>query len=118
VLVNDEIVIVQSSTRVVVEIIRPGGVAEAPAGPPPASVSLTDNQRHLLLESVRNEGLPEASIAELTDGETAPSHVALAPVPSVVVAQIPMIERYRLFQANDQVVLVDPDTRVVVDIVH
>ena len=29
-----------------------------------------------------------------------------------------MIERYRLFLANDQVVLVDPGTRVVVDIVR
>jgi hypothetical protein len=118
VLVNDEVVIVQPSTRVVLEVIRPGVVAEAPAGPTPAGVSLTDTQRRLLLESVRNERLPEAPIAELTNGETVPGDVALAPAPSAVVAQIPMIERYRLFLANDQVVLVDPDTRVVVDIVR
>ena len=118
VVVNDEIVIVQPSTRVVAEIIRPGGVAEAPAGPPPMGVNLTDAQRQLLLESVRNERLTAAPIAELTDGETVPQDVELAPVPSAVVAQIPMIERYRLFLANDQVVLVDPGTRVVVDIVR
>jgi hypothetical protein len=29
-----------------------------------------------------------------------------------------MIERYQLFVANDQVVLVDPDTREVVDVVR
>jgi Protein of unknown function (DUF1236) len=119
VLVNDEIVIVQPSTRVVVEVIRPGGVAEAPAEPPPAAVTLTDAQRQLLLESVRNEGLPEAPVAQLTVGETVPQDVKLTPAPSVVVAQIPMIERYRLFlAAENQVVLVDPDTRAVVDIVR
>jgi Protein of unknown function (DUF1236) len=78
VVVNDEIVIVQPSTRVVLEIIRSGGVAEAPAGPPPVGVNLTDAQRRLLLESVRNEQLPEAPIAELTDGETVPQDVLLA----------------------------------------
>jgi hypothetical protein len=116
--VNEEIVIVQPSTRMVVEIIRPGGVAEAPSGRLPVGVNLTDAQQRLLLESVRNERLPETPIAELTDGETVPQDVPLAPVPSTVVAQIPMIERYRLFLANDQVVLVDPGTRVVVDIVR
>ena len=72
VVVNDEIVIIQPSTRGVAEIIRPGGVAEAPVGPPPVSVNLTDAQRQLLLDSVRDERLPEAQIAGLTAGETAP----------------------------------------------
>ena len=65
----------------VAEIIRPGGVAEAPAGPPPMGVNLTDAQRQLLLESVRNEQLTAAPIAELTDGETVPQDVQLAPSP-------------------------------------
>ena len=117
VVVNDEIVIVQPSTRMVVETIRPGGVAEAPSGPPPA-VNLTDAQRHMLLEGVRGERLPQAQIAELADGETVPQDVELAPVPGPLAAQIPMIERYRLFLLNDQVVLVDPDTREVIDIVR
>jgi hypothetical protein len=117
VVVNDEIVIVQPSTRMVVETIRPGGVAEAPSGPPPA-VNLTDAQRQMLLEGVRGERLPQAQIAELADGETVPQDVELAPVPGPLAAQIPMIERYRLFLLNDQVVLVDPDTREVIDIVR
>jgi hypothetical protein len=119
VVVNDEIVIIQPSTRVVAEIIRPVGVAEAAAGPPPVSMNLTDSQRQLLLDSVRDAQLPEAQIAGLTAGETVPQDVQLAPAPSVVVAQVPTIERYRLFVArNDQVVLVDPNTRVVVDVVR
>ena len=38
--------------------------------------------------------------------------------PRSVVVQIPMIERYRVFVARDRVVLVDPDTREVVDVVR
>jgi hypothetical protein len=119
VVVNDAIVVIQPSTRVVAEIIRPGGVAEAPAGSAPVSVNLTDAERQLLLDSVRDERLPEAQIAGLTAGETVPQDVQLAPAPSAVVAQVPMIERYRLFVArNDQVVLVDPNTRVVVGVLR
>jgi hypothetical protein len=119
VVVNDEIVIIQPSTRLIAEIIRPGRVAEARLGPPPVSLNLTDAQRRLLLDSVRDERLPEAQIAGLTVGDKAPSDLPLAPAPSAVVAQVPTIERYRLFVArNDQVVLVDPNTRVVVDVVR
>ncbi len=96
-------------------------MAVAPVGPPAASANLTDAQRQLLLDSVRDERLPEAQIkiAGLTVGEKAPVDVQLAPAPSAVVAQVPMIERYRLFVArNDQVVLVDPSTRLVVDVLR
>jgi hypothetical protein len=35
-----------------------------------------------------------------------------------VVAQVPMIERYRVAAGNHRVVLVDPGTRVVVHVVR
>ena len=117
VVVNDEIVIVQPTTRQVVEIIRPGGVAQA-TEPRAAGLNLTDSQQRLLFDSVRDERLPRVQIAELAVGESVPRDVQLQPAPSAVVAQIPMIERYRVFMANDQVVLVDPQTRAVVDIVR
>ena len=47
-----------------------------------------------------------------------PQNVELMPVPSAVVAQVPMIERYRVAVANNRVVLVDPGTRVVVHVVR
>jgi hypothetical protein len=118
VVVNDQVAIVQPSTRVVVEIIAPSGVAAAPAAPPPAVVNLTDAQQQLLVESVQDEGLPQAQIPELADGQTVPQSVELTPVPSAVVAQIPMIERYRVAVGNNRVVLVDPGTRVVVHVVR
>ena len=117
VVVQDEIVIVEPSTRRVVEIIRKGG--EAPQGTMGAArFNLTEAQRRLLRETVREERLQEAQVAELADGVTVPQDIELEPVPSVVVTQIPVIERYRLFMSNDRVVLVDPDTRAVVEIVE
>jgi hypothetical protein len=132
VVVNDQVAIVQPSTRVVVEVITPTGVAAAPAAPPPAVVNgaaaapagppavvnLTDAQQQLLVESVQGEALPQAQIPELADGQTVPQSVELAPVPSVVVAQVPMIERYRVAVAHNRVALVDPGTRLVVHVVR
>src|SRR5271166_1058109 len=117
VVVNEEIFIIQPSTRRVVEIIREGGPTQAMEGPP--RINLTEAQQRMLFEAVRREGVPEAPMqAELADGATVPVDVTLEPVPQAVVVQIPMIERYRLFVANDEVVLVDPDTREVVDVVR
>jgi len=117
VVVNEEIFIVEPSTRRVVEIIREGGPTQAMEGPP--RINLTEAQQRMLFEAVRREGVPEAPMrAELADGATVPVDVTLEPVPQAVVVQIPMIERYRLFVANDEVVLVDPDTREVVDVVR
>jgi hypothetical protein len=117
VVVSEEVFIVEPSTRRVVEIIREGGPTQAMEGPP--RINLTEAQRRMLADAVRGEGLPEAPVrAELADGATIPADVTLEPVPQAVVVQVPMIERYQLFVANDQVVLVDPDTREVVDVVR
>jgi Protein of unknown function (DUF1236) len=116
VVVRDEVYIVQPSTRRVVETIREG---ETQAMEAPSRINLTETQQRLLFDSVRRAHLPEAHVTlEIRDGGMVPADVALEPVPQTVVAEIPIIERYRLFIADDRVVLVDPDTREVVDVVR
>jgi hypothetical protein len=78
----------------------------------PRRINLTEAKQRMLFEAVRRKEVPEGSVqAELADGATVPADITLEPVPQAVVVQKPMIERYRVFVANDQVVLVDPDTR-------
>ena len=118
VVVHDEIVIVEPSTRRVVEMIREGGPMEGMAAPA-GRIDLTEAQSRMLFETVRREGIPEARLGEeIADGATVPAEITLEPVPHEVVAEIPMIERYRLFRANDRVVLVDPETREVIDVIR
>jgi hypothetical protein len=118
VVVRDEIVIVEPSTRRVVEMIRAGGPMEGMAAPA-GRINLTEAQSRMLFETVSREGIPEARVdEEFADGATVPAEITLEPVPHEVIAEIPMIERYRLFRANDRVVLVDPDTREVIDVIR
>jgi hypothetical protein len=118
VVVHDEIVIVEPSTRRVVEIIHQGGPSEGMAAPA-ERINLTADQQRKLFDTVRREHLPETAFPqELDDGVTVPAEITLEPVPHQVVVEIPMIERYRLFMANDRLVLVDPDTREVVDVIR
>ena len=120
VVAGNEILFVQPSTRKVVEIIRQDRMAQAPENPDHRTrLSLSDAQRRMLLDSVRGEKLPEAQIAELSDGETIPQDIELEPLPSTIVVQIPTIEHYRVLMVpGDRVVLVDPQTRAVIDIVE
>jgi hypothetical protein len=126
--VQDEVVIVEPSTHRVVETIGGGGTvaSQQPVGAgqmtQPAragQVTLTQAQQRLLIDSVRQENLTAAQVQDLANGVTVSEDVQLQPVPQAVVAQIPMIERYRVFLAdNDRVALVDPSTRTVIEVVQ
>lgn len=52
----------------------------------------------------------------VTVGMTVPTEVELVEVPETVVTEVPTVRSYRYFRWNDDVVLVDPSTRRVVQI--
>ncbi len=52
----------------------------------------------------------------ITVGATVPSSVELVEVPETVVTEVPTVRNYRYFVWNNDVVLVDPSTRRVVQI--
>ena len=52
----------------------------------------------------------------VTVGMTVPSEVELVEVPETVVTQVPTVRTFRYFRWNDDVVLVDPSSRRVVQI--
>ena len=53
----------------------------------------------------------------VTVGMTVPSEVELVEVPETVVTEVPTVRSYRYFRWNEDVVLVDPSTRRVVQII-
>jgi hypothetical protein len=122
VVVHDDIVIVQPSTRKVVEVIHRGGETRAmrEEGGHRHRLTLSQSQQRLIRDTVTREHLPEAQIGEqFSYGVTVPPDVTLEPVPQPLIAQIPMIEQYRMFViGGDRIVLVDPDTREVVDVIE
>ncbi len=55
---------------------------------------------------------------KVTVGWTVPESVELQTVPDTIVSDVPSVKGYRYFVYNDDVVLVDPQTRKVVTIVE
>jgi hypothetical protein len=122
VVVHDEIVIVQPSTRKVVEVIHRSGETHAMGEGVGQGHRLTLNQsqQRLIKETVTREHPREAQVQEqLSYGVTVPQDMTLEPVPQPLIAQIPMIEQYRMFITDgDRILLVDPDTREVVEVIE
>jgi hypothetical protein len=66
----------------------------------------------------RFTGAPVTTVKEkVTVGATVPADVELMAVPDTVVTEIPTVKSYRYFRYNDDVVLVDPSSRRVVQII-
>ena len=55
---------------------------------------------------------------KVTVGMSVPSTVELQTVPETIVSDIPSVKGYRYFVWNDEVVLVDPSSRKVVQIIE
>jgi hypothetical protein len=81
-------------------------------------VRLDDRQERALYRGVMSEARSNLRQVCVRVGERVPESVDLEPVPRNIAAQAPDAERFDYFVLNDQVVLVDPDTRIVADIIE
>ncbi len=79
-------------------------------------ITIEPEQRARIRDYVVHEHVRPVTVEEhVTVGATLPDDIELAPVPQ---AWGPSVTRYRYVYANDHVVLVDPSTRRVVQIVE
>lgn len=118
VVVRDEIVIVEPRTRKVVEIIRKGsGASHARAS---SRIKLTAEQRRMILDYARQRRTARAqSSFDAETGMSVPSSIELAPMPDTIVTEVPAVRSYDFFvDQNDEVVLVDPDSRSVIEVIQ
>ncbi len=104
-----------------IEHVGPLSPTGQPAGEPPAqSPALTAAQKAAIFSSVT----VDKSKAKTTEdfkvavGEQVPATVELHPLPAGALAEVPAARPYRYtLAADDQVVLVDPATMRVVDVI-
>ena len=80
------------------------------------SIMIAPEKRTVIKQ--RFTGAPVTTVKErVTVGTTVPADVELMAVPETVVTELPAAKTYRYFRYNDDVVLVDPSSRRVVQII-
>src|SRR5688500_12658796 len=93
-----------------------GGPAVQRSGPATTgSIVIPAEKRSLIRQ--RFVAPPVTTLRErVVVGATVPAEVELAPIPETVMTEVPDFRTYRYFRWNDDVVLVDPGSRQVVQI--
>jgi len=81
------------------------------------SITIAPEKRTIIRERL-STAEPVTVQENVTVGWTVPETVELRTVPDTIVSDIPDVKGYRYFVYNDNVVLVDPETRKVVTIVE
>ena len=81
------------------------------------SVTIAPEKRTIIRQQL-GTAKPVTIKERVTVGATVPETVELQSVPETIVSDIPSVKGYRYFVYNDDVVLVDPQTRKVVTIVE
>lgn len=118
VVVRDEIVIVEPKTRRVVHVIDRSG-RSATGSINRTKISLEEKERMVIKRNARQAytGKAPASL-QVRIGQRVPENVELDMMPDMIVSEVPEIRTYRYFVIGDEIVLVEPQTREVVEIVR
>jgi hypothetical protein len=113
---GDRIVIVDPRSRRIVYVVDVNdGREEAYSG---SRIELSPEQKRIIHAEIvdhyrgdRNSGF------EIRLGQRVPEAIRLEPVPEDVYSDIPVIEPYRYFVVGEEVVIVEPGTREIVDVI-
>ena len=84
-----------------------------------APMQLTPQQRTIIYQSVTREPrlTPQTEVQVIT-GARVPSGIELSTLPEEVYVEVPTVKRYKYVYVQNQVVLVDPDTSEVVEVIR
>ena len=119
VLVEDEIVIIEpGSRRIVATLPRSGGAVTTGTAVSGGRIRLSPDERRTIHTIVMRE--PSCRYEPRIDfriGIPLPSAVQVCDFPEAIVTEVPEVRRYRFMVRGDEVVIVDPDERRVVDVI-
>ena len=98
-------------------LIASGGIAAAAASSD--HLNLSSNQRHEIWQSLSKQSAKENAPAgfKAMVGETAPGSIKLQPLPGDVSSRVPAVKSYDYAMVQNQVLIVDPSSKRIVDIV-
>jgi Spy/CpxP family protein refolding chaperone len=83
-----------------------------------AQIGLSADQKQAIWDSVgKNKGAKAPANFQASVGANVPAQIALRPLPSTLSKQVPDAKKYRYAKIADEVVLVDPSTHKVIDII-
>ncbi len=119
IVVRDEIVIIEpSSRRIVATLPRSDGRSTTGVGV--SRIKISEQDRHVIREIVLKEERVrpiERQIA-IEVGGNVPETVELHSFPAIVVEKVPQVKTYSFFVRQDDIVIVDPKEKRVVEVIE
>jgi hypothetical protein len=118
---RDQVVIVEPARKTIIAVIPAGGNARA-AAPAADRVTFTDQQRQV----IRQRTISQDSVATTGSSggsrilieQQVPETVVLQEFPAEIVTEVPMVRTYRYYRQDNDVVVVDPTQRRVIEIIR
>jgi hypothetical protein len=118
---RDQVVIVEPARKTIIAVIPAGGNARA-AAPAADRVTFTDQQRQV----IRQRTISQDSVATTGSSggsrvlieQQVPETVELQEFPAEIVTEVPMVRTYRYYRQDNDVVVVDPTQRRVIEIIR
>ncbi len=87
---------------------------------PTADLKLSADQKHTIYQSINNQKQKETAPLDFRAavGAVVPSSVELQPLPKTIVDLMPQIKDYQFAMVANQVLLVEPKSKQVVEIIN
>jgi len=117
--VRDEVVIVEPRTHKIVDVIE-RGPTRARVETTKSHVRLSAHQREIIRRHASSRrkvttGAGSHTTTEITVGETLPETVEVESFPETVYREVPAVREYRYIERGDDLYLVDPSSRRVIE---
>jgi hypothetical protein len=105
---NDEICIVEPSTYEIVEVIPASGkTAQRGEGGGSGMLTLTAEEKRLIIENVQMRGDSTLALGSLNEGSPVPREARLQTFPDVVVEKVPKVRGHKFFTAENRIAIAD-----------
>ena len=117
---GEQIVIVEPAKKTIVAVLPASGANARAQAPAANRVSFTDQQRQVIRSqaSSMRSTTTTGSSPQIVVEEEVPATIELQEFPAEIVTEVPVVRTYRYFRQDNDVVVVDPTERRVIEIIR